>query len=81
VVALHAADGDERVAAFGDGVGDEVFEFSDFVAAVGETAVFGLVGVLWRDCRIATYLLQSSRFAHIFTSPFGDSSFVRRGRN
>jgi hypothetical protein len=81
---LHAADGDERVAAFGDGVGDEVFELSDFVAAVGETAVFGLVGVLWRSvafCGIATYLLQSSRFAHIFTSPFGDSSFVRRGRN
>lgn len=35
VVALHAADGDQSVAALGQGVCDEVFEFADFVAAVG----------------------------------------------
>ena len=38
VVGLHAADGDEVGAGLGEGVGDEVFEFADFVAAVGEAA-------------------------------------------
>lgn len=83
VVGLYAADGDEVGAGLGEGVGDEVFEFADFVAAVGEAAggdrmlvgfgEFGEVGL--------RYLLQSSLFAQIFTSPFGDNSLDRRGSN
>ena len=39
VVGLHAADRDERVAALGARVGDEVLELARLVAAVGEPAV------------------------------------------
>ena len=35
VVGLEAADGDQRVGLLGQGVGEEVFEFAGFVAAVG----------------------------------------------
>jgi hypothetical protein len=39
VVGLHAADRDERVAALGARVGDEVLELARLVAAVGEAAI------------------------------------------
>ena len=39
VVGLVAADGDERVGAAGEGVGDDVLQLADLVAAVGQAAV------------------------------------------
>ena len=39
VVGLHAADGDERVAALGERVGDEVLQLAGLVAAVRDTGV------------------------------------------
>ena len=39
VIRLHAADRDERVAAVRQGVGDQVLEFANLVAAEGEAGV------------------------------------------
>ena len=58
VVGLHAADRDERVAALGERVGDEVLELARLVAAEREPAV--AVVALGPDARAAQVLVSRS---------------------